>query len=124
MRLGRIASRMRIEASGYAGGPAEHDGGKPTLSIGVNQGYWSKTENKWVDQGTVWLRITPRTPKAQKELDYARRGSIVHVTGELTIRTYERRDGGKGISYDVYADTVSYGHAQTNEPTMKGLSSC
>lgn len=95
MRLGRIASRMRIEASGYAGGPAEHDGGKPTLSIGVNQGYWSKTENKWVDQGTVWLRITPRTPKAQKELDYARRGSIVHVTGELTthLRAARRRQG-------------------------------
>ena len=115
---------MRIEASGYAGGPAKQDGGKPTLSIGVNQGYWSKTENKWVDQGTVWLQVTPRTPKAQKELDYARRGSIVHVTGELTVHAYERRDGSKGVSYDVYADTISYGHAQTNEPIAKGSSSC
>lgn len=34
------------------------------LSVAVSQGYWSKAEDKWVDQGTIWYRVHPTSRMA------------------------------------------------------------
>jgi single-strand DNA-binding protein len=70
-------------------------------SVGVGYGYG---DNK----GTNWLRVQVFGKRAESlgklELD---KGAAVGVTGELRVRTYDTRDGGKGTSVEVVAQDVA-----------------
>lgn len=72
-----------------------------TASVGVGYGYG---DNK----GTNWIRVQVFGKRAESlgklELD---KGAAVGITGELRVRTYDTRDGGKGTSVEVVAQDVA-----------------
>ena len=72
-----------------------------SASVGVGYGYG---DNK----GTNWIRVQVFGKRAESlaklELD---KGAAVGVTGELRVRTYDTRDGGKGTSVEVVAQDVA-----------------
>jgi len=70
-------------------------------SVGVGYGYG---DNK----GTNWIRVQVFGKRAESlgKLDLDK-GTTVGVTGELRVRTYDTRDGGKGTSVEVVAQDVA-----------------
>src|SRR5690606_4553826 len=72
-----------------------------TASVGVGYGYG---DNK----GTNWIRVQVFGKRAESlgklSLD---RGAAVGITGELRVRQYDTRDGGKGTSVEVVAQDVA-----------------
>lgn len=70
-------------------------------SVGVGYG-WG--DNK----GTNWMRVQVFGKRAESlgGLDLAK-GTAVGVTGELRVRTYDTKDGGKGTSVEVVAQDVA-----------------
>lgn len=70
-------------------------------SVGVGYGYG---DNK----GTNWMRVQVFGKRAESlgKLDLAK-GSAVGVTGELRVRQYDTREGGKGTSVEVVAQDVA-----------------
>ena len=72
-----------------------------TASVGVGYGYG---DNK----GTNWIRVHVFGKRAESlgKLDLDK-GSAVGVTGEMRVRTYDTRDGGKGTSVEVVAQDVA-----------------
>lgn len=72
-----------------------------SASVGVGYGYG---DNK----GTNWIRVQVFGKRAESlgKLDLAK-GAPVGVTGELRVRAYDTRDGGKGTSVEVVAQDVS-----------------
>lgn len=72
-----------------------------TASVGVGYGYG---DNK----GTNWIRVQVFGKRAESlgklGLD---KGTAVGITGELRVRSYDTRDGGKGTSVEVVAQDVA-----------------
>lgn len=70
-------------------------------SVGVGYGYGD-------NRGTNWIRVQVFGKRAESlgKLDLAK-GAAVGVTGELRVRTYDTRDGGKGTSVEVVAQDVA-----------------
>lgn len=68
--------------------------------VGVGYGYG---DNK----GTNWIRVQVFGKRAESlgKLDLAK-GAAVGVTGELRVRSYDTKDGGKGTSVEVVAQDV------------------
>lgn len=70
-------------------------------SVGVGYGYG---ENK----GTNWIRVQVFGKRAESlgglNLE---KGAAVGITGELRVRTYDTREGGKGTSVEVVAQDVA-----------------
>lgn len=92
--------------TGRLGNPAEvkyTQGGTAiwTASVGVGYGYG---DNK----GTNWIRVQVFGKRAESlgKLDIAR-GAAVGITGELRVRSYDTREGGKGTSVEVVAQDVA-----------------
>ena len=72
-----------------------------TASVGSGYGYGDK-------KGTNWLRVQVFGKRAESlgSLDL-QKGAAVGVTGELRVRTYDTREGGKGTSVEVVAQDVA-----------------
>jgi single-strand DNA-binding protein len=70
-------------------------------SVGVGYGYG---DNK----GTNWIRVQVFGKRAESlgKLDLDK-GAAVGITGELRVRQYDTRDGGKGTSVEVVAQDVA-----------------
>jgi single-strand DNA-binding protein len=70
-------------------------------SVGVGYGYG---DNK----GTNWIRVQVFGKRAESlgKLDLDK-GAAVGITGELRVRQYDTRDGGKGFSVEVTAQDVA-----------------
>lgn len=76
------------------------------LSVAVSQGYWSKAEDRWVDQGTVWYRVHPTSRRAGEEARLLHKGDAVVVTGTQSVEEFTRRDGTNGYAIKVNADAI------------------
>lgn len=92
--------------SGRLGNDAElkfTQAGKPIWSASVGVGY-GFGENK----GTNWIRVSVFGNRAESlgKLEL-RKGAAIGVTGELRVRTYDLREGGKGTSVEVVAQDVA-----------------
>lgn len=72
-----------------------------TASVGVGYGYGD-------NRGTNWIRVSVFGKRAESlgGLNLAK-GTAVGVTGELRVRQYDTRDGGKGTSVEVSASDVA-----------------
>lgn len=91
--------------TGRLGNPAEvkyTNSGTPiwTASVGVGYGYG---DNK----GTNWIRVQVFGKRAESlgKLDL-QKGAAVGITGELRVRQYDTKEGGKGTSVEVSAQDV------------------
>lgn len=77
--------------------------GKPiwSASVGVGYGYGDS-------KGTNWIRVSVFGKRAESlgGLNLAK-GAAVGITGELRVRQYDTKDGGKGTSVEVVAQDVA-----------------
>ncbi|MDU4039845.1 MAG: single-stranded DNA-binding protein [Bifidobacterium dentium] len=76
------------------------------LSVAVGQGYWSRKDDRWVDQGTVWYRVRPVGKRAVQEARLLHKGDAVIVAGTQTIEEFTRKDGTDGYAIKVAADSI------------------
>lgn len=92
-----------------------------TASVGVGYGYGD-------NRGTNWIRVQVFGKRAESlgKLDIAK-GAAVGITGELRVRQYDTRDGGKGTSVEVVAQDVALlggkpedGQRQSTRPQQAG----
>ncbi|KAB5608390.1 single-stranded DNA-binding protein [Bifidobacterium jacchi] len=88
-----------------------------TFSVGVSQGYFD-TSRQWVDQGTMWVTVEC-SPTAARQLPYVAKGARVLVTGLLSQRFYQKKDGSQGSELRCYAHALGFLH----KPQQQGQQS-
>ena len=79
------------------------------FSVAVKSGYGDKA-------ATTWARCSMFGDRGGKVLPYLNKGQLVGISGEATLREYEK-DGGKGYSLDVCVnDLTLLGKAEGSAP--------
>jgi single-strand DNA-binding protein len=83
------------------------------FSVATNRKYTGKDGQ--VIKEVTWFRVSVFGKMAEACAEYLKKGSAVLVEGHLTPdketggpRTYERKDGGAGATYEVFANTVRF----------------
>lgn len=84
-----------------------------TFSVGVSQGYFDQ-QHQWQDQGTMWVTVEC-SPTAAQQLPYVRKGVKVLVTGLLSQRFYQKKDGSQGSELRCYAQALGFLHKQQQQ---------
>jgi single-strand DNA-binding protein len=81
--------------------------GRPVteFSVAVNQSTKNQQSGEWVE-ATDWFRVSVWGDRAERAAEQLRKGSRVLVDGRFRTREYETKDGRKGISLEVSADSV------------------
>jgi len=81
--------------------------GRPVteFSVAVNQSTKNQQTGEWVE-ATDWFRVSVWGDRAERAAENLRKGTRVLVDGRFRTREYETKDGRKGISLEITADTV------------------
>ena len=81
--------------------------GRPVteFSVAVNQSTKNQQTNEWVE-ATDWFRVSVWGDRAERAAENLRKGTRVLVDGRFRTREYETKDGRKGLSLEITADTV------------------
>ena len=110
---------MQVTFTGNAGNDPEthefNNGGAVTsIPVAVSQGYFDKARN-WVDQGTMWIDVEATTDRGREQIQAARKGSKLLVTGLLQQRSYTTRDGREATALRCRATGVGILHKNTQD---------
>lgn len=102
--IGRLgdAPNLRFTPSGAA---------VASVSIVFQESYKDNNTGKWVDKDPVWVNATGWRELAESMAQGLNKGDEVMVSGVLTLRKYEKRDGGEGHSLDLNISNIG--------PTMR-----
>jgi single-strand DNA-binding protein len=65
-----------------------------SFSVAVKSGYGDKEK-------TTWANCAMFGKRGESVLPYLGKGQLVGISGEVTLRSYDQKDGGKGVSLDV-----------------------
>jgi len=89
---------------GHVGTDAEvrDAGSTQVVSFSVAVSPWNKDRGE-----TQWFRCSWFGDRAVKVANYIRKGDAIDVTGEVTLREYERRDGSSGASLELRVSDVT-----------------
>ena len=81
--------------------------GRPVteFSVAVNQSTKNQQTGEWVE-ATDWFRVSVWGDRAERAAENLRKGTRVLVDGRFRTREYETKDGRKGLSLEISADTV------------------
>jgi single-strand DNA-binding protein len=81
--------------------------GRPVteFSVAVNQSTKNQQTGEWVE-ATDWFRVSVWGDRAERAAENLRKGARVLVDGRFRTREYETKDGRKGLSLEITADTV------------------
>ncbi len=81
--------------------------GRPVteFSVAVNQSTKNQQTGEWVE-ATDWFRVSVWGDRAERAAEQLRKGTRVLVDGRFRTREYETKDGRKGLSLEISADTV------------------
>lgn len=71
-----------------------------SFSIGVKSGYGDKAT-------TTWARCQMWGKRGEAVAPFLTKGQLVGVTGEVTLREYDKKDGGKGYSLEVRVNDLT-----------------
>ncbi len=96
--------------------------GRPVteFSVAVNQSTKNQQTGEWVE-ATDWFRVSVWGDRAERAAENLRKGTRVLVDGRFRTREYETKDGRKGTSLEVTADTVlSLDRREAGEGTFAG----
>jgi len=96
--------------------------GRPVteFSVAVNQSTKNQQTGEWVE-ATDWFRVSVWGDRAERAAENLRKGTRVLVDGRFRTREYETKDGRKGTSLEITADTVlSLDRRDTGEGTFAG----
>ena len=85
------------------------------FSVANNVGFGDK-------QTTNWFRCT-KFGKAGGIAQYLVKGSKVFITGQLTIRKYDKKDGGEAYSFDVKVDNITLAGGKSDDAINPGRDS-
>lgn len=80
--------------------------GKAVASLNVAESQRVKDGDQWRDGDTTYWRVTAWDGLAEHIGDSLAKGLRVIVTGRVTSRTYETREGEKRTVYEITADAV------------------
>lgn len=70
------------------------------FTIAVKSGFGDKAVTTWANC-TIWGK------RGESVLPYLLKGQLVGVSGEVTLREYDAKDGGKGKSLDVRVNDLT-----------------
>lgn len=79
-----------------------------TFRLASTQRRLNKQTNEWEDVNTNWYSVTAWKRLAENAGTSLAKGDRVIVSGRLTIREYDRKDGSKGTSVDINAETLGH----------------
>ena len=86
-----------------------------TLSVAVNEGFGDNAE-------TLWFNVSVWGNQAEACNEHLKAGQQVTVLGKLkpdketgSPRTYQRKDGSCGASYDMWANDVRFGKKEIQD---------
>lgn len=72
-----------------------------SFSVAVKSGYGDK-------EATTWPKCTLFGKRSEGVFPYLKKGQLVGVSGELTLREYDKKDGsGKGSSLEVRVNDLT-----------------
>ena len=71
-----------------------------SFSVGVKSGFGDKAT-------TTWARCQMWGKRGESVAPYLTKGQLVGVTGELTLREYDKKDGAKGYSLEVRVNDLT-----------------
>lgn len=72
-----------------------------SFSVAVKSGYGEK-------EATTWPKCTMFGKRGEGVFPYLKKGQLVGVSGELTLREYDKKDGsGKGSSLEVRVNDLT-----------------
>ena len=72
------------------------------------------TSRKYTDgdgtkqEETTWFRVSAWERLAETVNEYVTKGMQIYVEGRLSLRMYDRKDGGQGASLDVQASSIEF----------------
>jgi len=91
---------LLIQLIGHLGKDAESrtvsDRPVISFSVGVKTG----------KDSTQWVNVTANEGLAKGVLPYLKKGTAVFITGDGKAREYDRKEGGKGFSVEVWASKI------------------
>ena len=76
------------------------------FSVAVTHSSRDQATGEWSDESTDWFRVTVWGDRAERTAEQFRKGNRVFVEGRFRTREFERKDGTKGISLEITADSV------------------
>lgn len=71
-----------------------------SFSVGVKSGYGDRAT-------TTWARCQMWGKRAESVAPFLKKGQLVGVVGEFTLREYDKNDGSKGYSADVRVNDLT-----------------
>jgi len=85
-------------------------GDTPLLSLNVanNVGFGDKKTTNWFNCN-IWGK------QAASLEQYMTKGKLFAITGELTLRKFERKDGTEGVSPEVRVDRIEFAGGKNEE---------
>ena len=83
------------------------------FSLATSKKYNGKEETQWHNI-TVWGNVAENCNK------YLSAGDQVFVTGEITYRSYEKKDGTKAYSTDIVAHSVNFIRTKGQQNNQQG----
>ena len=83
-----------------------------SFSVAVNSGYGDNKVTSWANC-TLWGK------QAESLEPYLLKGVSVGISGELTLRSYDNKDGTKGTSLDVRVSSVTLLSKASDTSTSK-----
>lgn len=90
--------------TGYLGQSADQkfvgDQSLVAFSVAVKSGFGEKAVTTWANC-QMWGK------RGESVLPYLKKGQLVGVSGEVTLRMYEKKDGGAGSSLDVRVNDLT-----------------
>jgi single-strand DNA-binding protein len=99
-----------IQATGRLGDDPElrfTPGGKAVADFRIACDENKKNGDQWEKVSTTWLRVSIWERDAEAVAEHVKKGDLVTVIGSLTVREYDKKDGGKGTSVEIKNATVS-----------------
>lgn len=76
-----------------------------SMGLAVNYRRQNRQSGEWTEE-TSFVDVTCFGQMAENVAETCTKGSRVLVTGRLSVRTYEKRDGGTGVAVEVIADEI------------------
>lgn len=64
-------------------------------------------QGQWEKVSTTWLAVDAWGDDAEPVVENLKKGDMVTVVGQLNVREYERKDGGKGTSVEIENARIS-----------------
>lgn len=71
-----------------------------SFSVGVKSGFGDKAT-------TTWARCQMWGKRGESVAPYLMKGQLVGIVGEVSLREYDKKDGGKGFSLEVRVNDLT-----------------